>query len=160
MTKNGPNHPVWYDDLAKWNVFLGGSIDGEVRVKLFGRKTPIGDTNTLSMENGGSGSNHKNNAAAVGSKLDRLVAHARDYDCQMNLYRNNCRMFAARMEREVVRLNLEENSGIHDDDARRQLGLAADLRCAWRMVGAALLPASYPLGAFLLVYEGIFVAAH
>lgn len=133
MTKDGARHPVWSDEIVKWNVFFGSSIDGEVRIKWIGEK---GDGLESEL------------------KLDRLIDYAKGYDCQMNLYCNNCRMFAARMERETIRLNLE---GVDHQDTRRILAVA-DIRCAVRIMWAAILPALYPLGAILLLYEGCSMA--
>lgn len=156
MTKNGANHPVWYNEIVKWNVFFGGSIDGEVRVTVLGTKMQRQTTNFANeklndakvFQVDGSVSN------TVGVKLERMIAYANDYNCRMNLYSNNCRIFAARMEREVIRLNLE---GTDNRNTRRKLVLA-DILCALRIMWAALLPALYPLGAILLLYEGCFVA--
>ncbi len=39
MTKDGEFHPVWYDEATKWNVMLGSSIKGEVRIRNLGGKT-------------------------------------------------------------------------------------------------------------------------
>ena len=36
MTKGGANHPVWYNEIVKWHVWLGGTIDGEIRIKVMG----------------------------------------------------------------------------------------------------------------------------
>ena len=63
MTAGAQSHPVWYDERVKWQVLLGGSIDGEVRIR--GRDPP------------------------PGSKLARLRQHAESYDTRMRLYTNN-----------------------------------------------------------------------
>eukprot|EP00978_Attheya_sp_CCMP212_P008415 scaffold19817_cov31-Attheya_sp.AAC.1 len=84
MTEGGAFHPVWLEERVKWSVLLGGNIRGEVRVRVLGK--------------------HKNNAAeeqVTCPKMERLLQFAQSYDCDMKLYRNNCRMFCARMEREV-----------------------------------------------------------
>ena len=83
MTAAGQAHPVWWDESVKWQVMLGQSIDGEVRIR--------GD-------------------CSPGSKLERLREAAERYDRSMNLYTNNCRIFCARMRREAVRLNPEEST--------------------------------------------------
>ena len=154
MTKNGASHPVWYDEIVKWNVFLGGNIEGEVRMKALGTKTlhqtknstneKVKDANVLSMNSSESNVSY--------SKINRLIAYANDYDCRMNLYSGNCRMFAARMEREVERINLE---GTDSQTSSHEMAVA-DMRCALRIMWAAVLPALYPLGIILLVYEGCF----
>ena len=151
MTKDGGNHPVWYDEATKWNVFFGGSIDGEVRVRDLRTKTKHRTTNqtngqfrysdALPMD-----SSERN---VTSSKLDRLIVYANDYDCNMNLYTNNCRMFAARMEREVKRLNAEDNQ----DSSMA----AADVRCALRILWAAVLPTIYPVGAIGLLAKGCLI---
>lgn len=150
MTRNGTNHPVWYNEIIKWNVLLGGSIDGEVRVKVLGTKTQRKTTNSTNEE-------LKDDEVLLldSSKLKRLIAYANDYDCQMNLYGNNCRMFAARMEREVIRINLE---GKEKQDLSHEI-LLADLHCALRIMWAAILPSLYPLGAIFCIYEGCFMAS-
>jgi len=165
MTKDGSNHPVWYDENVKWKVFLGGDIDGEVRVNALGTKRQhrtTNGTNEKAEETNGTNKMFEKSKAlsmdgsesdATISKLNRLIAYANEYDCRMNLYRNNCRMFAARMEREVERLNAEGT------DSRRpsQKAMAADVRCALRIIWAAILPALYPLGVTLLLYEGCWI---
>ena len=32
MTRGGAAHPVWWSEPVQWHVFLGGGIDGEVRL--------------------------------------------------------------------------------------------------------------------------------
>lgn len=86
--------------------------------------------------------------------LERIVKYANSYNCEMSLYGNNCRMFAARMEREVERINMMYGG---NDDGNIN-GTAINLRCSLRILGAALLPALYPLGALLLLYEGYWIA--
>jgi len=158
MTKNGAGHPVWYDEATKWNVFFGGSIDGEVRIKILGSKRQRRTSSSANEEEESKdettllvvdGSNSK----SASSKLERLIARADDYNCRMNLYSNNCRIFVARMEREVIRLNLEGT-----DNPPRQKLLLADIRCALRILWAVLLPSLYPLVIILLLYEGCFMA--
>merc|ERR1712187_615647 len=80
----GQAHPVWWDELVRWRVLLGGNLRGEVRIRDAGVQSP------------------------KGSKLQRLRDIARTYDCTMNIYTSNCRIFAARMQREVERLNAED----------------------------------------------------
>ena len=91
MTKGAEFDPVWYNDAVQWNVFLGGTIEGEVRIRYLGKTTP-------------------NNAAITKPKLEKLLEIANTYHCEINLYGNNCRMFAVRMEQEVER----RNSNSHD----------------------------------------------
>jgi len=152
MTEGGQSHPVWWDDQTKWHVWLGGNIQGEVRVRYYPKTT----TNLQ-----------------PGSKLQRLTDTARAYNCNMNIYGNNCRIFCARMEREVTRLNNAENNNrmlLEEDDSssnddHNNNGLvagwsqkvatakqnfyssdyAADGLMVWRIIGAVLLPALYPL---------------
>ena len=188
MTKGGASHPVWYDEIVKWQVFLGGSIEGEVRMKVLGAKRRTQNDNIIHLETGSndrmdldldlqkSGHEMKNDDYGLDSSspsLERLVKAANSYNCDMNLYGNNCRMFTARMEREVERINLnyygdDDNGGDHDND--NVIGsvsdedwsdmndMAMNLRCSLRILGAALLPALYPLGALLLLYEGYWLA--
>ena len=59
MTAGGAAHPVWWDEGVKWQVLLGGSIRGEVRVR--------------------------GAAGTPGSKLARLREVAESYDTDMNL---------------------------------------------------------------------------
>ena len=182
MTKGGASHPVWYDEFVKWNVYLGGNIEGEVRMKVLGTKRQRQKTNTAMNENkdndimllnDGLGPDYEGS-----SKMKRLISFANSYNCEMNLYGNNCRMFAARMEREVERLNLEcTDSQSHTDGRRNPKSatiidvkdelpaqdwsygmMVADIRCSLRILGAALLPALYPLGAILLIYEAYWIA--
>jgi hypothetical protein len=156
MTKNGASHPVWYDEIVKWNVFLGGNIDGEVRVKVLGAKTLLQTTNTRNekFKDAKVLSMNSSESNVTYPKMTRLIAYANDYDCRMNLYSNNCRMFAARMEREVERLNSEDT----DSEKSSHEMAVADMRCALRIMWAAVLPALYPLGIILLVYEGCFIS--
>jgi len=136
MTEGGAFHPVWFEERVKWSVVLGGNIRGEVRVRVLGK--------------------HKNNAEeeqVTCPKMERLLQFAQSYDCDMNIYRNNCRMFCARMEREVERLNGETTDG-HSIQTTQEI-LLADVRCAMRILGAALLPTLYPFSVLLLSYEGL-----
>ena len=176
MTQGGTLHPVWYDEYVKWHVFLGGNISGEVRVKLLGNKKRQQNENTT-------------NGSQYDDKMERLLLFARSYDCKMNLYGNNCRMFTARMEREVERLNSEDfnssvilksnirldgnsnTSPIHIEEGQQKysklqsssstlelIEMVADIRCVFRIVGAGLLPALYPLSVLLLLYGGVWIA--
>ena len=90
-------------------------------------------------------------SAAPGSKLERLRSIAESYDRDMNLYTNNCRIFCARMRREVERLNAEDLTA--DDAAAR--ALAADLRLAWSILRASTLPMLYPGGILFVCWEGL-----
>mmetsp|Transcript_4813 Transcript_4813/g.10187 ORF Transcript_4813/g.10187 Transcript_4813/m.10187 type:complete len:195 (+) Transcript_4813:502-1086(+) len=164
MTKGGATHPVWYDEVVKWNVFLGGNIEGEIRVKILGTKVQreatkkatngtARDTDAIvhTVEEGsdpGSGS----------SKLARLMAYADSYDRRMNLYSNNCRIFAARMEREAERINLEcmDITSASQGDWSHDMAVA-NLRCSLRILWAAFLPSLYPLGVILLLCEGFLI---
>jgi len=163
MTEGGQTHPVWWDDQVKWRVWFGGTIRGEVRVRSFPRKKTM-----MTMS---SAPNSPTNDVPCGSKskLQRLTETARAYDCGMNIYGNNCRMFCARMEREVKRLNAENDGMVEDYDTSPTIdqqngfiastpqngatakqkflssSVVADGLLIWRIIGAFLLPALYPL---------------
>ena len=68
---------VWWDEAVKYRVMFGRSIRGEVRVRDPKR--------TITPD----------------PKIQRLREFAGSYDCDMHLYRNNCRTFCARVRREV-----------------------------------------------------------
>jgi len=129
MTEGGQAHPVWWDEAVKWRVLMGGSIRGEVRVRNTGAICP-------------------------GTKLDRMRAAARAYDCSMNLYTNNCRIFCARMEREVQRLNDEDALDSGQPSAQRREALA-DARMALAIAQSAVLPTLYPISILLLCWTGL-----
>ena len=132
MTAGGQAHPVWWDERTKWHVLLGGDIDGEVRISNVG-------------EVGGRS-----------AKLERLRARLQDYDPRMNLYRNNCRIFACRVRREVERINTED-IGV-DEAGRAQATMRerlADARLALGVLRAGGLPALYPMGILALCWEGL-----
>eukprot|EP00536_Pseudo-nitzschia_multiseries_P001116 jgi/Psemu1/2577/gm1.2577_g len=135
MTKGGASHPVWYDEFVKWNVLLGGNIEGEIRVKVLGTKPKEQDRRNAfaayaGKENGDCDYDDDDDDGnrimttlsrdipeldrKSSSKMKRLIRFADSYNCEMNLYRSNCRMFAARMEREVQRLNLEREADDQD----------------------------------------------
>ena len=120
MTEGGAAHPVWWDEASKWQVMLGGSIRGEVRIR----------------------NPRPSDALRSDPKLDRLRAAAAEYDRSMHLYTNNCRVFCARMEREVARLNGEDP-------------VAADARLACSLLSAGLLPALYPAFFLWLCWIGL-----
>jgi len=128
MTEGGQSNPVWWCEAAKWHVFLGGDIRGEVRIRASG-SPPL-----------------------PGSKLARLRTIAEAYDCRMNLYTSNCRIFAACMQREVDRLNSEDDATGRRRYARE---LAADGRLVFAILSAGLLPTAYPLAILLLCWEGL-----
>ena len=165
MTEGGATHPVWWDDQVKWHVYLGGTIQGEVRVRISGDKK---DRESLS-------------SLASSPKLERLVKFAQnDYDCNMNIYQNNCRMFCARMEREVKRLNHEDQNQPRINNNNNIVAiptatsrttnrvsnitpfgfcsecLQADALLVWRLINAALLPALYPIIILLICYNSLF----
>jgi len=94
MTEGGPAHPVWWDEGVKWKVLLGQSIQGEVRIRSGGR----GGLRLVE----GVGVGGAAPGASASSKLERLREIAEAYDCRMNLYSNNCRIFCARMRRAVL----------------------------------------------------------
>jgi len=124
MTEGGPAAEVWWNEQAKWWVFLGQSFPGEVRVRSSGAR------------------------GLPSSKLERLREIAAGYDCRMNVYTNNCRMFCARMRREVERLNAEDAQGggsLAED-------LASDSRLAFSLLRAGALPLLYPIFLALLMY--------
>jgi len=123
MTDGGVGAEVWWNEQLKWQVFLGQSIPGEVRMRNSGTRS------------------------APGSKLERLREIAARYDCSMNLYTNNCRIFCARMQREVERLNHE------DADAASSFAseLAAESRLAFGILTSVMLPLLYPACIILLI---------
>ena len=125
MTAGGQAHPVWWDERVKWHVLLGGSIEGEVRIRDSG-----------------------STRSPPGSKLDRLRQYLRDQGNEMQLYHSNCRVFACRVQREVERLNAEG-----EEDAVS--AFRSDLKLAFALLRAGLLPAAYPLGTLWLCWEGI-----
>jgi len=167
MTEGGQTHPVWWDEQVKWRVFFGGDIRGEVRVRSFPRTSSTTATAiTTSTTN-----------SQQGSKLQRIAETARAYDCNMNIYGNNCRIFCARMEREVKRLNAEdgvvpEDGSSIDDRSGVISGSIQDVAMAeppvlpydymadgvliWRIIGAALLPAIYPLVILWACWDTFF----
>ena len=149
MTAGGGAHPVWWDEGVKWQVLLGGSIRGEVRVR--------------------------GAAATPGSKLARLREVAESYDTDMNLcilrafepqstaeppahascppsrYTNNCRIFCARMRREAARINAED---LAQEDAAWS-AMVADARLAVALLRASTLPMLYPGGVLFVCWEGV-----
>lgn len=129
MTEGGPAHPVWWDEAVKWRVLLGGSICGEVRVRRTGE------------------------ICKPDSKLERFKAAAMAYDTRMNLYTNNCRIFCARMEREVQRFNDDEANDAELPSAKRRMALA-DARLALKIAQAAMMPMLYPGCILLLCWTG------
>ena len=116
---------MWWDERVKWHVLLGGSIEGEVRIRDSG-----------------------STRSPPGSKLDRLRQYLRDQGNEMQLYHSNCRVFACRVQREVERLNAEG-----EEDAVS--AFRSDLKLAFGLLRAGLLPAAYPLGTLWLCWEGI-----
>jgi hypothetical protein len=180
MTKDGEFHPVWYNENVKWNVFLGGTIEGEVRVRFLGGNKMNQDQQQ--------DHDWEERILTKNPNMKQLLQIARSYNCEMNLYGNNCRMFAARMEREVERLNFKSNTKSNSngeeanvepgigmgmdmdtmDTTRIRVGadadsaqgmelseMAADVRCAVRILAAGILPALYPLSALFFSYEGL-----
>merc|ERR1712032_1650981 len=124
MTEGGPAAEVWWNEQAKWLVLLGQSIPGEVRVRRSGAPS------------------------SPGSKIDRLRRTAETYERSMNIYTNNCRTFCARMQREVERMNAENNQ-----DTRPLAGnLIADCRLVVALLAAGTLPLLYPITVALLIY--------
>jgi len=87
-----------------------------------------------------------------GSKLARLRCLAENYDRPLNLYSSNCRIFCARVEREVERLNAED---IVSAGHNRRAELSADLRLAFAVFRAGTLPLLYPLGIVLICWDGL-----
>jgi len=182
MTEGGQSNPVWWNESAKWAVLLGGSIRGEIRVRGLPSDYNVdydydyGDNADYNSGDGDSSS------PVIGPKMREIVRAARAYDREMNLYRNNCRIFCARMEREVEAINRKEGEGgvleevglgklgndggswiaatttattTVDGQKRSSSLLLADIRCAAKVVGASLLPAMYPLGTLWLCWEGL-----
>lgn len=115
MTEGGATHPVWYNEAVKWHVLLGGSIRGEVRIR---------------------------GSAPPGSKLAQLQLMAMAYEPSLNLYTSNCRIFCARMRREVDRLNGAP-------------ALPSDARLLAALLHAAALPMLYPVSVLLVCWEGL-----
>jgi len=171
MTKGGQGHPVWWDENAKWNVFLGGTIEGEIRLRFLGSRQQSESRDIIDVSNNTDKGNE--NQISSSPKIEKLIQIANAYDCKMNLYRNNCRFFSACMEREVDRLNNENllesplDSGTDafnsNDGSRltttaksttieRSQNFVANSRFAIRIFGAILLPASYPLAILWLCY--------
>lgn len=175
MTEGGQSNPVWWNESAKWAVLLGGSIRGEIRVRgLPSDYDSVDDADYIAGDS----------SPVIGPKMRRIVRAARAYDREMNLYRNNCRIFCARMEREVEAINnRNKEGGLVEEVGLGELGddggnwvvatttatttvavddqnlssslLLADIRCAAKVVGASLLPAMYPLGTLWLCWEGL-----
>ena len=98
--------------------------------------------------------------SSMSPKMQQILQIAESYNCQMNLYTNNCRMFVAAMEREIERLNCDSStcSSDNNDDVNTPHAyttmVLADLRMYFRMLLAILLPTIYPLFAILALYEG------
>jgi hypothetical protein len=130
MTAGGQGHPVWWDDATKWQVLLGQSIDGHVRIRSIGQPSP---------------------------KLEQLRACAQAHDVRMRLYTNNCRVFTARMQREVERLNDEDDSEASEGELRWRATMA-DARLTVKLVLASALPSLYPLGVLALCWQGLSAA--
>lgn len=140
MTEGGQAHPVWFDEATKWRVFLGQNIRGEVRIRI----RPAGGV------------------VPPGSKLERFWVAAAAYDDRMNIYTNNCRIFCARMEREVARLNDQD---CHKGDAPGHAGhgrgtqqmavVQADVRLAFAILKAVALPLLYPASLLWVFWSGL-----
>ena len=101
---HGQAHPVWWDEGVKWKVLLGQSIQGEVRIRTGGRgaRPDAGREGLRLVEGMGGAASGGDDVPSSSSKLERLREIAEGYDCSMNLYSNNCRVFCARMRREAV----------------------------------------------------------
>ena len=95
MTKGGDGAEVWYNQQLQWRVLLGESIQGEVRIHRYGAAGRGAPCSQPSPSN---------------PKLRSLIAFASRFDTRMNLYTNNCRVFAARVQQEAERLNRESES--------------------------------------------------
>ena len=117
--------------------------------------------------------------ALLSSKMGEILQIAQSYDTNMNLYRNNCRIFCANMEREVERVNQQANTRYtsnhtvtstailsqknNNNNNNELLGrtttptsmILADCRWILRSFFATLLPALYPLAAIAMLYEGV-----
>ena len=120
---------------------------GEALHRCLDLRVPTG------RRDGGDGEHHSRTGS---SKMERFLEIAQSYDCNMNLYTNNCRIFCARMEREVYRLNNGGGGGDLPGRTAANPMTPSDLRFATRVALAALLPALYPLGAIGLLYYGCF----
>lgn len=161
MTEGEEFHPVWSNEAVKWHVLLGGNIRGEVRVRFVVSSANKEPRNQMTEET----------EASLSPRMRDLLTFARWHDRDMNLYVNNCRVFAARIEREVERLNNEKHhdslesggdgsAGKSIDHGAKEQTVScgvkgADVRLFARLFGAGLLPALYPLTAILLSYEGL-----
>jgi hypothetical protein len=118
MTKDGQAAGVWSNESLQMAVLLGASIPGEVRLLGTGKRATRKDGEQLSPQ------------------LQRIMQFVEAYDTEMNIYRNNCRTFTHKMEREVERLNNlahssssqptrrttreEDQAGISNSDLRRR----------------------------------------
>ena len=127
MTEGGQAHPVWWDESIQWRVLLGQDIHGEVRIRC------------------------RRGACPSGSKLERVQEAAAAYDSRMNLYTNNCRIFCARMRREVQRLDDEDAT----DAGAMQRRHAADALLALSVAEARLLPLLYPISMLAVCWGGV-----
>ena len=129
-------------------MLLGQNTEGEVRVLSFGRRrTRDGDGDGV---DGAEPPTAPKRAAERDDspQLRRLLAWADEYDRDMNIYTKHCRVFTARAQRKVDRLNLELEKSAASQGAE---GLwlqeaAAELRFAKEMVSATALPLIFPVG--------------
>ena len=156
MTAGGIAHPVWWDERVKWRVWLGGTIQGEVRIRMHGEQT---------------------------RGLRKVRALAEAYGDSMSLYASNCRIFCARMERQVVRVNAnarderfrermdaqkkksQERGGLHAarlalrerrwQQMRARQDRAADWKQGLTCFRSGALPLAYPTGVALLCWDAI-----
>lgn len=126
MTAGGQSHPVWWDEAIKWHVLLGGTIDGEVRLKRLGETDGV-----------------------PSAKLERFCSWAAAYDPRMQLYTKNCRVFCCRARREAERLNAEDEP---EGASKSMRAWMCDMRLIVGLLGAGALPAAYPLGTLALCW--------
>jgi len=145
MTENSEFHPVWYDEATKWDVMLGGTIRGEIRIRDIGRKRRSNDDEG----EGDDANNNTNNGNHPKMEVEEFLRIANSYDRGMNLYTNNCRIFCARMEREIGRLDNDRET-----DVSAVASASLDVRFLARLAVAVILPAIYPLSAIVLLYFG------
>jgi hypothetical protein len=202
MTKDGELHPVWYNENVKWGVMLGSNIKGKVRIRVLGGKVgrrrarrrqrqqqqqqgereELEASNNLEEEddddyNGRIQEQQNIEETLRSSKMGEILQIAQSYNTNMNLYRNNCRIFCANMEREVGRVNQqqattrsshtataiisqENNNNCNNNELFGTTTTTSPMiltECRWilRSFFAVLLPALYPLAAIIMLYEGV-----
>jgi hypothetical protein len=206
MTKDGELHPVWYNENVKLGVLLGSNIKGEVRIRVLGgaagrrrarrrqrqqqqqqqqqqgEREELEASNNLEEEDDDDYNDRIQEQQNIeetlrSSKMGEILQIAQSYNTNMNLYRNNCRIFCANMEREVGRVNQqqattrsshtataiisqENNNNCNNNELFGTTTTTSPMiltECRWilRSFFAVLLPALYPLAAIIMLYEGV-----